>query len=81
MSIIEPVDRIVGEALDQLGRLDILVDNAGIIRDAHSVDITEADWDAVIDTSSKSLFFLALATGRHMIAKWNGKIVNIASML
>ncbi len=46
-------------------RLDILVNNAGIIRRADSVDFTEADWDAVIDTNLKSLFFLSRRRGRH----------------
>lgn len=81
LSSIEPVDRIVAETLGKLGRLDILINNAGIIRRADSVDFSEADWDAVIDTNLKSVFFLAQAAGRHMIAQGSGKIVNIASML
>jgi 2-deoxy-D-gluconate 3-dehydrogenase len=81
LSTIKPVDRIVSETLNALGRIDILVNNAGIIRRADSVDFTEADWDAVIDTNLKSVFFLAQAVGRHMIAQGSGKIINIASML
>ena len=81
LSSIEPVGRVVSEALDKLGGLDILVNNAGIIRRADSVDFTEADWDAVIDTNLKSVFFLCQAAGRHMIAQGRGKIINIASML
>ena len=81
LSTIEPVDRIVSETLNHMGRLDILVNNAGIIRRADSVDFTEADWDAVIDTNLKSVFFLAQAAGRYMIAHGSGKIINIASML
>ncbi|GGE19876.1 2-deoxy-D-gluconate 3-dehydrogenase [Polymorphobacter glacialis] len=81
LSTIEPVPRIVAETLGQLGGLDILVNNAGIIRRADSVDFTEADWDAVIDTNLKSVFFLAQAAGKHMIGQGYGKIINIASML
>ncbi len=81
LSSIESVDRIVSETLNALGRIDILVNNAGIIRRADSVDFTEADWDAVIDTNLKSVFFLAQAVGRHMISQGSGKIINIASML
>lgn len=81
LGTIGPVERIVSETLEKLGRLDILVNNAGIIRRADSVDFTEADWDAVIDTNLKSVFFLAQAAGRHMIGQGYGKIVNIASML
>jgi 2-deoxy-D-gluconate 3-dehydrogenase len=78
---IEPVRRIVDETLAALGRLDILVNNAGIIRRADAADYNEADWDAVIDTDLKSLFFLCQAAGRHMIGRGRGKIVNIASLL
>ena len=81
LSTIEPVGRIVDETVEKLGRLDILVNNAGIIRRADAVDFTEEDWDAVVDTNLKSVFFLCQAAGKHMIANGGGKIVNIASML
>ncbi|WP_019834425.1 SDR family oxidoreductase, partial [Sphingomonas sp. PR090111-T3T-6A] len=67
--------------VERLGKLDILVNNAGIIRRADAVDFTEEDWDAVIDTNLKSVFFLCQAAGRHMLARGSGKIINIASML
>jgi 2-deoxy-D-gluconate 3-dehydrogenase len=76
-----PVQRVVDEALGAFGRLDILVNNAGIIRRAEAADFSEADWDAVIDTNLKSLFFLCQAAGRQMLAQGSGKIVNIASLL
>jgi 2-dehydro-3-deoxy-D-gluconate 5-dehydrogenase len=76
----KPIAGIVERAL-AFGGLDILVNNAGIIRRAESVDFTEADWDAVIDTNLKSAFFLAQAAGRHLIAQGRGKIINIVSML
>jgi 2-deoxy-D-gluconate 3-dehydrogenase len=81
LSTIEPVERVVTETLAALGRLDILVNNAGIIRRADAVDFTEEDWDAVVDTNLKSVFFLSQAAGRHMIAEGHGRIINIASML
>ena len=81
LSTIEPVQRVVDETVAKLGGLDILVNNAGIIRRADAVDFSEEDWDAVIDTNLKSVFFLAQAAGRHMIAQGAGKIINIASML
>ncbi len=81
LSSIEPVQRIVDETVSGLGGLDILVNNAGIIRRADAVDFTEEDWDAVVDTNLKSVFFLCQAAGRHMIAQGRGRIINIASML
>ncbi|MDX3885078.1 MAG: 2-dehydro-3-deoxy-D-gluconate 5-dehydrogenase KduD [Sphingomonas sp.] len=86
LSTIEPVGRIVAETVERMGRIDILVNNAGIIRRADSIDFTEEDWDAVIDTNLKSVFFLCQAAARHMIARHEkegggGKIINIASML
>lgn len=81
LSSISPVQGIVGQTIGELGGLDILVNNAGIIRRTDAVDFTEEDWDAVIDTNLKSVFFLCQAAGRHMIAQGCGKIINIASML
>jgi 2-dehydro-3-deoxy-D-gluconate 5-dehydrogenase len=86
LSTIAPVQDVVDRTLDALGGLDILVNNAGIIRRADAVDFSEEDWDAVIDTNLKSVFFLCQAAGRHMIRRHEeegrrGKIVNIASML
>lgn len=81
LSSTKPIAAIVEQTIGDLGGLDILINNAGIIRRADSVDFTEADWDAVIDTNLKSVFFLAQAAGRHMIAQGRGKIINVASML
>ncbi|WP_414903249.1 2-dehydro-3-deoxy-D-gluconate 5-dehydrogenase KduD [Sphingomonas flavalba] len=86
LSSIAPIQPAVDRVIAELGGLDILVNNAGIIRRADSVAFTEADWDAVIDTNLKALFFLCQAAGRHMIARHaagggRGKIINIASML
>ena len=84
---IEPVPRIMEEAVAGLGHVDILVNNAGIIRRADSIDFTEADWDEVMNVNIKSVFFLCQAFGRHVFARRaagedaKGKIINIASML
>lgn len=81
LSSVGAVQPLVDAVLDQFGRIDILVNNAGIIRRADAVDFTEEDWDAVMDTNLKTLFFLCQAAGKHMIARGSGKIINIASML
>jgi 2-dehydro-3-deoxy-D-gluconate 5-dehydrogenase len=62
--------------------IDILVNNAGIIRRAESVDFTEEDWDAVMDTNLKALFFTCQAFARAVFARGaTGQIINIASLL
>jgi len=81
LSTIDPVEEIVGQTVAELGGLDILVNNAGIIRRADALEFTEEDWDAVIDTNLKSVFFLSQAAARHMVTQGSGKIINIASML
>jgi 2-dehydro-3-deoxy-D-gluconate 5-dehydrogenase len=81
LSSIKPVQHVVDTALRDLGRLDILVNNAGIIRRADLFDFSEEDWDAVIDTNLKSIFFLSQAAARPMVAQGSGKIINIASLL
>jgi 2-dehydro-3-deoxy-D-gluconate 5-dehydrogenase len=73
---------VVNNAQDWLGRVDILVNNAGIIRRADSTDLTEADWDDVMDVNLKSLFFLSQAVAKKMLTQSSGgRIINIASLL
>ncbi len=81
LSSLEPIPRVIEEALAAFGRIDILVNNAGLIRRADSVDFSEKDWDDVINVNLKGAFFMSQAAGRHMIAQGSGKIINIASML
>ena len=76
------VEAIVGETVAKLGGIDILVNNAGIIRRAPVTELTEKDWDDVMDVNVRSLFFLSQAVAKVMIEQGRGgKIVNVASML
>ena len=81
LSSIAPVQEVVDRTIAELGGLDILVNNAGTIRRADALEFSEEDWDAVIDTNLKSVFFLCQAAARHMVTKGRGKIIKIASML
>ncbi|NBW07090.1 MAG: 2-dehydro-3-deoxy-D-gluconate 5-dehydrogenase KduD [Caulobacteraceae bacterium] len=78
----EPIGRIIEEAEKGLGPIDILINNAGIIRRNDAVDFTEQDWDDVMNVNLKTVFFLSQAVVKTMIAgSRSGKIVNTASML
>jgi len=81
LSSIAPVQEVVDRTVSELGGVDILVNNAGIIRRADALEFSEEDWDAVIDTNLKSLFFLSQAAARQMVERGRGKIINIASLL
>ncbi len=73
--------KIVAATVEQFGRIDILINNAGMIRRAPAVDFSEEDWATVVEVNLSSVFRLSQAAGRKMIEQGGGKIVNIASLL
>ncbi|MBN2317847.1 MAG: 2-dehydro-3-deoxy-D-gluconate 5-dehydrogenase KduD [Acidobacteria bacterium] len=78
----ESAEEIVRETVKGLGGIDILFNNAGIIRRAPFADFTEKDWDDVMNVNIRGLFFLSQAVAKTMIEQGRGgKIVNTASML
>lgn len=72
-------DRVVSAALSRFGKVDILVNCAGIARLEEAELLTEEDWDRTMAVNLKAPFMLAQAAGKAMIAKKYGRIVNIAS--
>jgi 3-oxoacyl-[acyl-carrier protein] reductase len=74
------VDRMVDVAIDTFGRIDILVCNAGITRFAPFLEMTEDDWNAVVDVDLKGTFLCGQAVAKHMVPRKYGKIVNVSSL-
>lgn len=74
------VDALVGQVLAAHGRIDVLVNNAGIFRAADFLDITEDDFDAVLRVNLKGAFLMGQAAARAMAAAGRGAIVNMSSV-
>jgi 2-deoxy-D-gluconate 3-dehydrogenase len=72
---------IIGQTVEAFGKIDILVNNSGIIRRTPAADHASSDWHDVINLNLNSVFFLCQLAGREMIKQGSGKIINIASML
>jgi 2-dehydro-3-deoxy-D-gluconate 5-dehydrogenase len=72
---------LVETVVERFGRLDILINNAGMIRRAPAEDFSEEDWSTVLEVNLSSVFRLSQAAGKQMIKQGAGKIVNIASLL
>jgi 2-deoxy-D-gluconate 3-dehydrogenase len=82
LSSLEPIARIIEETVNKFGRVDILVNNAGVIKRQDSIEFSEENWDVVMNTNLKTVFFLTQAVGQQFIKQHSGgKIINIASML
>jgi len=75
------IPQIIDATLKEYGRIDILVNCAGIIRRAPAIEFSEKDWDDVIQINQKATFFLCQAAAREMVKQKKGKIINIASLL
>ena len=72
---------LVAQTVEKFGRIDILINNAGMIRRAPAVDFSEEDWATVLEVNLSSVFRLSQAAGKIMIENGGGKIVNVASLL
>jgi 2-deoxy-D-gluconate 3-dehydrogenase len=82
LSEMPSVAKTVEAALSQFGQIDILINNAGIVKRAPFLEHTEADWDLVVNTNLKIPVFLAQACAREMLKRGQGgKIINICSLL
>jgi len=75
------IEEVVKGVLTKWGRIDILINNAGITRDTLLFKMTEEDWDEVLDTDLKGAFICTRLVARQMIKNKEGRIVNIASVI
>ena len=75
------VNVAAGKILAECGRVDILVNNAGVTRDDLLMRMSEADWDAVLDTNLKGAFLFTKAFSRALLKQRSGRIINVASVV
>lgn len=73
------IDRAVQGVVADHGRIDVLVNNAGLGANQDALDITEHDWDSMMDVNLKGLFFVTQAVARHMVPRGYGRVVNLSS--
>ena len=78
---LDNIRETVEQVAQDFGRLDILVNNAGIRRRQPALEVTEENWDAVLDTNLKGAFFCAQAAAKPMMEQGFGRIINISSQL
>ncbi len=74
------IEAMIVRTVAELGRLDVIVNNAGVTRYAQIMDLTEADWDRIHRVNAKGVFFCLQRAAREMIKQGGGRIINIASI-
>lgn len=74
------LERVLTEAIEAFGKVDILVNSAGRTKRAPTIDFTEDDWDAIIDTNLTGTLRACQVFGKHMLERESGSIINIASL-
>jgi NAD(P)-dependent dehydrogenase (short-subunit alcohol dehydrogenase family) len=79
VSNLEQVQAAIGESIERMGSLDVVINNAGISIRHDFLDITPEEWDAVLGVNLKGVFQVAQTAARHMVAKGSGVILNTAS--
>ena len=76
---ITSIDAVVAEAVKNFNGIDVLVNNAGVNIPKSALEVSESDWDTVLDVNLKGLFFMSQRVAARMIESGGGKIINIAS--
>lgn len=73
--------KLVDEVIAKMGRLDVLVNNAGITRDGLAIRMKDEDWDAVLQTNLSSAFTASRSAIKHMMKNRSGRIINVSSVV
>jgi 2-deoxy-D-gluconate 3-dehydrogenase len=81
VSRVEDIRRMVDRVHDWGGKIDLLVNSAGINIQAHALEVTEEQWDKVLDVNLKGAFFCCQAAARKMVPRKEGKIINLTSAM
>lgn len=81
MQDVQSIYQMVDDTIATLGGLDVLVNNAGINIAKPAFDVTEEDWDRVLDTNLKGTFFCSQRSGKHMAENGGGRIINMVSQM
>jgi NAD(P)-dependent dehydrogenase (short-subunit alcohol dehydrogenase family) len=74
------VEHLVEKTVDHFGSIDVLINNAGILKSSNAEDFSEMDWKQVIDVNLTGQFLCAQIIGKHMIKQKSGRIINISSI-
>ena len=77
---VKEIGRMIEETMAEFGRIDIIVNNAGVTRRAYIMDLTEEDWDRIDRVNAKGVFFCMQRAAAEMIKQRSGRIINIASI-
>jgi len=79
VTVLSSIETAVAHVLREHGRIDVLVNNAGLGFNHDALEITEADWDQIMDVNLKGLFFITQAVARGMVSRGYGRIVHLGS--